>query len=79
MKGFMGYPIIKESKLHSDTNAWVKGAVSNFHLQHFPNTTASYTLFIEGDYPTTDCEGSDCCMIGNTLWWGLHKIEKGTI
>jgi len=80
MKGFMGYPIIKESKLDSNSNAWVENDVRYlFHLQYFPNTKRAFTLFIDGEHPTTDCEGTDCCMVGNTLWWGLHKIREGLI
>jgi len=80
MKGFMGYPIIKESKLDSNSNAWVENDVRYlFHLQYFPNTKKAFTLFIDGEQPTTDCEGTDCCMVGNTLWWGLHKIKEGLI
>lgn len=80
MKGYMGYPIIKAKQLKEDSNAWVENNVEHmFHLEHFPNTTKAYTLFIDGELPTTDCEGTDCCMVGNTLWYGLHKIREGLI
>lgn len=73
-----GYPVVSLADLnHETTNGWIKEPfVSEYHLQYFPNTRESYTLFIEGDFPTSDCEGTDCCMVGNTLYWGLHKIDK---
>jgi len=73
-----GYEILADDVvITEDTNGWVKDAyVSDFHLQEFPHTRESYTLFIEGVFPTSDCEGTDCCMVGNTLYWGLHKIDK---
>jgi len=72
-----GYPVVSLADLDENTNGWVKNDyVSEHHLHWFPNTRDSYTLFIEGDYPTSDCEGTDCCMVGNTLYWGLHKIEE---
>lgn len=76
-----GYPILSDDHvITEDTNGWVKHPfVSEFHLQEFPHTRESYTLFIEGDFPTSDCEGTDCCMVGNTLYWGLHKITEGMI
>ena len=80
MKEYMGYPIIKEEELNVDSNAWVENNVEHmFHKQYFPNTTKAYSLFIDGELPTTDCEGTDCCMVGNTLWYGLHKIKEGLI
>lgn len=78
MKEFMGYPIVDRDELDDNTNGWVKEPyVSEYHKVFYPETKDTYTLFIEGEVPTTDCEGSDCCMVGTTLWWGLHKIEGG--
>jgi len=75
-----GYPIVSLSDLDENTNGWVKQErVSDFHLHWFPDTRESYTLFIEGELPTTDCEGTDCCQVGNTLYYGLHKIRMGLI
>ena len=75
-----GYPIVSLSDLDENTNGWVKEErVSDFHLHWFPDTRESFTLFIEGELPTTDCEGTECCQIGKTLFYGLHKIRMGLI
>lgn len=81
MAELFGYPLLDDDVvITEDTSGWVKDAfVSEFHLREFPNTCESYTLFIEGDFPTSDCEGSDCCMVGNTLYWGLHKVCAGSV
>ena len=68
-------PIGTVDNIGDDNTIWVEVSVDTMHLYWYLNTEKQYILYERGEYPTSDCSGSDCCMVGNIFYWGLHKLR----